>query len=166
MPSACDAAERHSVWETFSRHRGSVSSFLYAMWPECLTDDPTEEDEELRFAWPVLTLLASRVVSASSPLPGHLDASIHPRNNSFAGLPTGFCGSDCFMCAFLYFVNLGLSLCCHFDHRSFIILSVSTYHLFAALPFLSRCLSVISPLHQVTVTLSKPVHFLTPSPLL
>ena len=43
--------------------------------------------------------------SASSPLPSHLDASVHPKNNSFAGLPTGFCGSDSFMCAFLYFVE-------------------------------------------------------------
>lgn len=46
MPSACDATEGHMG--TFSWCWGSIYSFLYAMWSECLTDNLTEEDEELR----------------------------------------------------------------------------------------------------------------------
>lgn len=48
MPSACVATGRCSVPEHFLRCRGIVCSFLYAMWPECLTDNLTAEDEELR----------------------------------------------------------------------------------------------------------------------
>lgn len=32
---------------TFSQCWGSIYSFLYAMWSECLTDEPAEEDKEL-----------------------------------------------------------------------------------------------------------------------
>ena len=171
MPSACDAAERErrSVrgGETFSQRRGSVSSFLYAMWPECLTDDLTGEDEELRFAWPVLTLLASRVVFFFfflHPLPSPA-ISMPPYTPKITALRAFLQASvvQTLLCApSSTSSNLGSSLCCHFD-----CVSVSTYHLFAALPFiLSLSLRHFFPCTEVTVTLSKPVHLLTPSPLL
>lgn len=60
--------------------------------------------------------------------------------NSHADLPPGFYGSDCFMCAFLYSVNLGLS---HLTCFVSMIWSIFTYHLFSARPFLACCLSII-----------------------
>lgn len=107
MPSACVATGRRSVPEHFLRCRGIVCSFLYAMWPKCLTDNLTAEDGELRLhglcwcslspSWGGLCILP--------PSPVHLASFVHPwaRLTAFsyscAGLPPGVCGSDWFMCS-------------------------------------------------------------------
>lgn len=109
MPSACVATGRRSVPEHFLRCGGIVCSFLYAMWPECLTDNLTAEDEELRLhglcwcslppSWGGLCILL--------PSPIHLASFVHPGarltafSYSCAGLPPGVCGSDWFMCSTL-----------------------------------------------------------------
>lgn len=96
---------------TFSWCWGSIYSFLYAMWPECLTDNLTEEDEELSLhglCWcssPPMWFLHPTPSRPTSTLSDTL-AEITAFSNSCAGLPPGFCGSDCFMCAFFYSVNL------------------------------------------------------------
>lgn len=131
------------------------------------------------FAWPVLMLLASHVVSASYPLPpistlSDTLAEITAFSNSCAGLPPGFCGSDCFMCAFFYSVNLDLSPRFYrkffisssvvFTSRGFIVSLVSTYHICLLLCLFSLA---VSPSFSVSFPAlsdcysTKPVHFYT-----
>lgn len=127
------------------------------------------------FAWPVLMLLASHVVSASAPArPSRRSHTPWQKKitafcNSRAGLPPGFCGSDCFLCAFFYSVYLDLSPCFYlefFTHslfvftlRGFIMLSV---YISFVLPFLSCCLSIIlscSPCTEFIFTFLHPCHY-------
>lgn len=138
MPSACDATERHPVQEHFHNVEAASKAF-------CMQCGPN--------VW--LTTLQRRTRSCicmacvDAPcLPCGFCILPHPcwrfhtpwQNsclliaNSHAGLSSGFCGSDCFMCASFYSVSLGLS---HLTCFVFTIWSVSTYHPFSAHPFFS-----------------------------
>lgn len=178
MPSACDATEGHMG--TFSWCWGSIYSFLYAMWSECLTDNLTEEDEELRLHG--LCWCSSPPMWFLHPPPSRPCRCSHTPwqkitafSNSRAGLPPGF------LWFWLFYVRLllpcqswliSLFVSGAFHQQRFVF--AKFYHLIclyissvAALPFLSLSLHHFnfSSLHWVTVTVLRQFIF-TPLPLL
>lgn len=168
--------------ETFSQHWGSIYSFSYAMWSECLTDNLAQEDEELRLHGLVD---APRLPCGSRTLPLSLPSQrfhtpwqqIAAFSNSPAGLHPDFCGIRVFYVRLLllcqsWLISLFLFWAFHLQLVCFHFAMV--YHLVC--PCISSiCCSAFSLsqslnhwklfcAHWTTVTLSRQFIF-TPLPL-
>lgn len=146
---------------TFSRCRGIPYSFLYAMWPECLTDNLTGEDEELRLHG--LCWCSSPPMGFLHPPPSRPSRHFHtPRqrtaafSNSRAGLPPGVCGSV--LCA--PSSTLSISTCLPISISSFSSAASFLFLFFAALPSLSLSPSPLRSLLPCTEWLLQASSFL------